>query len=176
MIVPARNGRKYLKKRENLLCDMLEIGLTALCEAHMYNNILLAIDLNDEISCRKPLLSAVELARTFGARLHVVSVVREVEAIWEASAVPFGYEVITSDLENRIAALIRRANASDLKPNILVTHGASIYAEILRVAEEAEADLIVVGSHRPAMKDYLLGTNAARVVRHARCSVLVARE
>jgi len=26
------------------------------------------------------------------------------------------------------------------------------------------------------MKDYLLGTNAARVVRHARCSVLVARD
>ena len=34
----------------------------------MYKNILLAIDLNDETSCRKPLLSAVELARTFGAR------------------------------------------------------------------------------------------------------------
>ena len=48
--------------------------------------------------------------------------------------------------------------------------------EILEAAEEAEADLIVVGSHRPAMKDYLLGTNASRVMRHARCSVLVARE
>jgi nucleotide-binding universal stress UspA family protein len=46
----------------------------------------------------------------------------------------------------------------------------------LGVAEEAEADLVVTGSHRPAMKDYLLGTNAARVLRHARCSVLVARE
>ena len=142
----------------------------------MYKNILLAIDLNDEASCRKPLLSAVELARTFGARLHVLTVVREVEAILGTSAVPLGYEVITSDLENRIAALIRRVNASDLKPNIIVTHGASIYAEILGAAEEAEADLVVVGSHRPAMKDYLLGTNAARVVRHARCSVLVARD
>jgi nucleotide-binding universal stress UspA family protein len=142
----------------------------------MYKNILLAIDLNDETSCRKPLLSAVELARTFGARFHVLTVVREVEAILEASAVPLGYEVITSDLKNRIAALVRRVNASDLKPNIIVTHGGSIYAEILAVAEEVEADLIVVGSHRPAMKDYLLGTNAARVVRHARCSVLVARE
>jgi len=139
----------------------------------MYKNILLAIDLNDEISCRKPLLSAVELARTFGARLTVV---REVEAILGASAVPLGYDVITSDLENRIAALIRRVNASDLKPNILVTHGASIYAKILGAGEEAEADLVVVGSHRPAMKDYLLGTNAARVVRHARRSVLVARD
>ena len=142
----------------------------------MYKNILLAIDLNDETSCRKPLLSAVELARTFGARLHVLTVVREVEAILQAKTAPLGYDLITEDLESRIAALIRRVNVSDLKPNILVTHGASIYAEILAVAEEAVADLIVVGSHRPAMKDYLLGTNAARVVRHARCSVLVARE
>jgi len=142
----------------------------------MYKNILLAIDLNDETSCRKPLLSAVELARTFGAWLHVLTVVREVEAILQAKTAPLGYELIATDLENRIAALIRRADASDLKPNILVTHGASIYAEILRVAKEAEADLIVVGSHRQAMKDYLLRTNAARVVRHARCSVLVARE
>ena len=142
----------------------------------MYKNILLAIDLNDEASCRKPLLAAVELARTFGARLHVLTVVREVEAILEAKAAPLGYDLVAADLENRIAALIRRGDASDLKPNILVTHGASIYAEILGAAEEAEADLVVVGSHRPAMKDYLLGTNAARVVGHARCSVLVARD
>jgi len=50
------------------------------------------------------------------------------------------------------------------------------YAEILGVAEEAGAHLIVVGSHRPAMRDYLLGTNASRVVRHASSSVLVARD
>jgi nucleotide-binding universal stress UspA family protein len=142
----------------------------------MYKNILLAIDLSDETSCGKPLLSAVELARTFGARLHVLTVVREVEAILQAKAAPLGYELIEAGLENRIAALIRHVDATDLKPNILVTHGASIYAEILGVAEEAEADLVVIGSHRPAMKDYLLGTNAARVVRHAHCSVLVARE
>ena len=142
----------------------------------MYKNILLAIDLSDEASCRKPLLSAVELARTFGARLHVLTVMREVEAILQAKAAPLGYDLIAADLENRISALIRRVDASDLNPKILVTHGASIYPEILGVAEEAEADLVVIGSHRPAMKDYLLGTNAARVVRHARCSVLVARE
>ena len=142
----------------------------------MYKNILLAIDLNDETSCRKPLLAAVELARNYGARLHVLTVVREVEAILQAKTAPLGYDLIEADLQNRIAALIRRADASGLKPNVLVTHGASIYAEILGAAEEAEADLVVVGSHRPAMKDYLLGTNAARVVRHACCSVLVARD
>jgi Universal stress protein family len=52
----------------------------------MYKSILVAIDLNDEASCHKPLLSAVELARTFRARLHVLTVVREVEAILQAKA------------------------------------------------------------------------------------------
>src|SRR5215472_4618752 len=54
--------------------------MTLYGKALMYRNILLAIDLNDETSCRKPLLSAVELAHTFSARLHVLTVVREVEA------------------------------------------------------------------------------------------------
>src|SRR5262245_20761765 len=111
----------------------------------MYQNILLAIDLNDESSCRKPLLSAVELARTFCARLHVLTVVREIEAVLRAKAATLGYDLIAADLENRIAALIRGANASDLNPNILGAHGASIYAEILEAAEDAEADLVVVG-------------------------------
>jgi nucleotide-binding universal stress UspA family protein len=142
----------------------------------MYKNILVAIDLNDETSWRTPLLSAVELARKFGAELHVLTVLREVEAILQAKTSPLAYQLIATDLENQLARLIRQVDASDLHPKIFVSHGASIYAEILGVAEEAEADLIVVGSHRPSMKDYLLGTNASRVMRHARCSVLVARE
>ena len=49
------------------------------------------------------------------------------------------------------------------------------YAEVLG-SPRSWADLIVFGSHRPVMRDYLLSTNASRVVRHASCSVLVARD
>ena len=59
----------------------------------MYKNILLAIDLNDETSCRK------ELARTFGARLHVLTVMREVEAVLRAKAATLGYDLIAADLK-----------------------------------------------------------------------------
>jgi universal stress protein F len=51
-----------------------------------------------------------------------------------------------------------------------------VYHELLREATEWRADLIVVGSHRPVMSDYLLGSNAKTIVRHAQCSVLVVRE
>ena len=65
----------------------------------MYKNILLAIDLDDEISCRKPLLSAVELAHTFGARLRVLTVVRDIDAILEAKAAgTLGYDCPSSEL------------------------------------------------------------------------------
>ena len=46
---------------------------------------------------------------------------------------------------------------------------------MINVAKEIKADLIVMASHRPELRDYLLGPNAARVVRHADCSVLVVR-
>ncbi|CAN7443714.1 universal stress protein [Rhizobium sp. LjRoot254] len=47
--------------------------------------------------------------------------------------------------------------------------------EILNVAEEEHADLIIIGSHRPDFYNYLIGATADRVVRHAKCSVLVDR-
>ena len=39
----------------------------------------------------------------------------------------------------------------------------------------ATADLIVITSHRPAMRTYFLGYNAGHVVRYTKCSVLVVR-
>jgi nucleotide-binding universal stress UspA family protein len=51
----------------------------------------------------------------------------------------------------------------------------SDYNEVLKEADRMAADLIVVGSHRPTMSTYLLGSNAAAIVRHAKCSVLVVR-
>ncbi len=47
--------------------------------------------------------------------------------------------------------------------------------EILAFATEIGADMIVIDSHDPGLVDYFLGSVAARVVRHAHCSVLVAR-
>jgi nucleotide-binding universal stress UspA family protein len=50
-----------------------------------------------------------------------------------------------------------------------------VYHELLSEAGAWGADIIVVGSHRPVVSDYLLGSNAKTNVRHANCSVLVVR-
>ena len=47
--------------------------------------------------------------------------------------------------------------------------------EIMNFADKCEAELIVVGSHRPELQEYFLGSTASRVVRRASCAVLVLR-
>ena len=63
---------------------------------------------------------------------------------------------------------------SGVTAKIEVRNGSS-YRNIIECAKEHDADLILINSHRPGLQDYLLGSTAAKVVRHAPCSVLVDR-
>lgn len=141
----------------------------------MYKDILLPIDLNHESSWSKALPCALALAKAFGARLHVMTVVPDFGMSIVGSYFPKGFE--KTALEGANAAL-HEFTAKHLPKGVdcqhIVRHG-TVYEEILDAAKAVEADLIVMGSHRPELKDYLLGPNAARVVRHADRSVMVVR-
>ncbi len=50
-----------------------------------------------------------------------------------------------------------------------------VYPELLDEAREWAADLILVGAHRRSMATFLLGSTAAALSRHAKCSVMIAR-
>jgi nucleotide-binding universal stress UspA family protein len=52
----------------------------------------------------------------------------------------------------------------------------TIYDQIIKATKEGGCDLIVMGSHRPELEDYLIGPNAARVMRHAKQSVFIVRD
>ena len=56
----------------------------------------------------------------------------------------------------------------------VVVHGHA-GGSIVDYATKHGCDCIVIASHRPGVEDYLLGSTAARVVRHAACSVHVMR-
>ncbi|MGH6948155.1 MAG: universal stress protein [Kiloniellales bacterium] len=141
----------------------------------MYKSILLPVDLHDESSWRKALPVAVKLAEAFGAKLQVMTVVPE-----------FGYGLVAShfppDFQKKALESATKALGVFVKEKVPVggvkAHVAqgAIYDEILRVAKTHGCDLVVMGSHRPELADYLIGPNAARVVRHAVQSVLVVRE
>lgn len=60
----------------------------------------------------------------------------------------------------------------NVKTRVLHGHAAT---QINSFAESEGVDCIVIASHKPEFVDYLLGSTAARVVRHAPCSVHVMR-
>ncbi len=64
------------------------------------------------------------------------------------------------------------AGAEDVSIEVIDGHSAR---SILDYAAGHHVDCIVMASHRPDFSDYLLGSTAARVVRHARCAVHVMR-
>ena len=141
----------------------------------MYKNILLPIDLNQESSWAKALPTAIEMCQTFGSSLHVMNVVPDFGMSVVGTYFPEGFE--DKALEGARAELHEfvRQNVPDaVKVQHIIGHG-SVYDEILRVAKEIEADLILLAAQRPELKDFLLGPNAARVVRHFEGSVLVVR-
>jgi nucleotide-binding universal stress UspA family protein len=141
----------------------------------MYANILCPLDLSDEHSWEKALPTAVELALAFGATLHVMTVVPAFGLPMVGQFFPEGFEArMRAEAGKHLEEFCAAHLPPDLAARRIVAEG-KIYQEILRAAGTIEADLIVMGSHRPELSDYLLGPNAARVVRHAPCSVMVVR-
>ena len=142
----------------------------------MYRDILLPIDLNHESSWTKALPVALEYCRAFGSRLHVMTVVPDFGMTIVGSYFPEGFENShRQEVDKQLHELLASKVPNDIKTQHIVAEGTP-YKEIIGVAEQIDADLIVMASHRPELKDFLLGPNAERVVRHSKQSVLVVRE
>ena len=141
----------------------------------MYKRIVLAVDLLEPTPIPKGLTQGVELAKTGGGELRLVNVQPVMPATFmEYVPVDFDVEQAKRSKEALDAILANIDLPAERKS--AATRAGGIYHELLQEASEWDADLIVVGSHRPVMSDYLLGSNAKTIVRHAQCSVLVVRE
>lgn len=66
----------------------------------------------------------------------------------------------------------RIGEEKDVKAAVISGHAGRAITDY---AEEVGADCIIVGSHKPGLQDFFLGSTAARIIRYARCSVHVLR-
>ena len=141
----------------------------------MFHSIVVPVDLS-EIDISQPALDrAAALTAMTNASLHLVYV-RSILPVTFIEYVPPSFdEEQRSDCEVRMKGLVAKLPLADKSRVTTAVRMGSVYNEVLAEAESVKADLIVVGSHRPAMSTYLLGSNATTIVRHAPCSVLVVR-
>jgi nucleotide-binding universal stress UspA family protein len=140
----------------------------------MFRNILVPVDLADMNIAKAALEQAAELATHSGGALRLINVQTLLPATF--------LDYVPSDFDGQIQETARNElkHVADKVPlpreriSTIVRMGG-VYPEILAEADGWASDLIVIGSHRPAMSTYLLGSNAKTIVRHAKCSVLVVR-
>ena len=142
----------------------------------MYKDILLPIDLDQESSWRKALPLAVELGKSFSARLHIMTVVPDYQFHYVSQYFPAGYEEkMIAAAEERLRDFATEHVAEDVQVQLIVAHG-SIYRQVAKAAEDIGADLIIMASHTPGASDFLIGPNAEKVLHHFKRSVLIVRE
>ena len=136
----------------------------------MYAHILVPVAFDHETDTLRALDAAGRLLADGGQ----VTLVHIVEAIPPYVAAQISQEVHQGVRAKSIEMLEKAATGSDLKVNCEVVSGHPARA-ILDFAQSSECDCIIIASHDPGLEDYFLGSTAARVVRHAHCSVLVLR-
>lgn len=134
----------------------------------MYKKILVPMALDHGVS---PRTLEIAKALTGGTgeiiALHVYEAPQgSVNAFIDEEAKVEGVARAKADLISKTKHL------SGVKAEMVIGH---TYRSIIDFALDHAIDCIVIGSHRPGFSDYLLGSTAARVVRHAACAVHVHR-
>ena len=137
---------------------------------HMYNTIIVPIDLSHEERASHMLEAAKRLGGS-SAKVYVLNVFDDVPGYVAA-------ELPADIIENSKSASMQRLEGivaeSGVDAEAVIRTGQPARG-ILDLAEDVKADLIVIASHKPGFQDYLLGSTASRVVRHATCPVFVIR-
>jgi nucleotide-binding universal stress UspA family protein len=141
----------------------------------MYRKILVPVDMGEADMLEMALDAALALAKTGAeAQLRLVNVQPLVPVAFVDYIPPTFDEEMRQAAEKEMADIAAKVDLPHERVSSTVRFGA-VYPEVLAEAEDWGADLIVIGSHRPTMATYLLGSNAKTIVRHANCSVLVVR-
>lgn len=140
----------------------------------MFKTILVPVDLGEIEAAQPAIDKAVALADNGDGSLRLIYVRSIVPVTYMEFMPPAFDEEQQDEAEKKLAELAASVNLPAERVSAVVRLG-SVYNEVLDEAEKTGADLIVIGSHRPTMATYLLGSNASTIVRHARCSVLVVR-
>jgi nucleotide-binding universal stress UspA family protein len=146
-----------------------------------YRNVLFCTDFSANAQAALP--HAIDLAKKYGAALHVVHVYQEPEHVAEFE--------MSSNIKSdwiRVAHLLGTKKEKKLKEiceNITKEMGSCLpkmlrgkpHTEILRYARESGINLIVMGSHGlSGLEQVLFGSTADRVIRESNCNVLIVKK
>jgi universal stress protein A len=137
--------------------------------------VLFPTDLSD--AAAEAQLYACALAEQFGAELHVLTVIQDMNLVSPDPNMPWAIpasslEEVRQSLESSLLKIPESAWAARHHVHRAIRSGVP-YLEVVKYAQEHEIDVIVVGTHgRTGLTHLLLGSTAEKIVRKAPCPVL----
>lgn len=144
--------------------------IASLLSIFALRKILVPVDFSE--CSGKALQYAIPLAKQFGAELTLVHVQHYPYEVVEAAMF---HEAALRAEQNELDSLLQKLGK--IVPSRSVFRMGKAADEIVEVARETGADLIVLSTHgRSGLAHVLLGSTAERVVRYAPCPVLIVRE
>ncbi|MEW6320772.1 MAG: universal stress protein [Acidobacteriota bacterium] len=158
-------------------CPALTVPAHAAVRAAPFGTIVCPVDFSE--ASLHALGFALALARKAGGRLvvlHVVEWLPDIEPhTHEHFEVPEFRRYLMDTAAARLGALLADETTDGCAVEAQVAAGRA-YAEILRVADAASADLLVLGAHgRSGLHRSVFGSTTASVLRSAGCPVLTVR-
>jgi nucleotide-binding universal stress UspA family protein len=138
------------------------------------DRILVGLDASPRAA--RVLETAIELARRTGGKIilfRAVGVPHEIP-VEAYSMTPSNLAEMLEREAKKYLDQVARALPADMLAETVV-HVGTPWQGICSAADHQKADLIIIGSHGYSGLDRLLGTTAAKVVNHAKQSVLVVR-
>jgi len=139
--------------------------------------ILVPTDFSE--SARHALKYAVSFAQEYDAQVLLLHVVEPIAVGYASDLFPVpmaeAFREISAYARNELASLAAEVRSRGVKVREMLVQGRPA-AEIVRLAREMTADMIVLGTHGKGMLDQaLFGSTTERVVRKAPCPVLTCR-
>lgn len=142
-----------------------------------WRKILCPVDFSE--NSRLALAAAIELSRQHRAELLLLHVYQAPGVSFPEATIYAGDEILQQlvDVVQKSLAAWKKDAEAHGAANVSVHTAMGVpYVEIVRMAEEQDCDLIVIGTHgRTALMRVLIGSVAEKVVRHAKCPVLTVR-
>ncbi|MDC1287032.1 universal stress protein [Gammaproteobacteria bacterium] len=141
----------------------------------MYKNILIPVDMEHPAESTRALKIAVEEAQRSKAKLTVMTVAPGfgsplVASYFEEGAVKEALQEVARQLKQYVDDNVPQG----VEVNAVVAEGNPA-ERILKQEQTDNIDLIVIASHNSQIENILLGSCAAKVVRHSQCTVTVVK-
>ncbi|MCK0148873.1 universal stress protein [Marivita sp. S6314] len=135
----------------------------------MYKKILVPMALDHGISPQ-----TLEIARVLANDGAEIVALHVYEAPQGSVKAYLDEEVVKAGFDHAKTSMAQKLEGIDGVTPVMVTgHSART---IIDYAKAHDFDCIVIGSHKPGLSDFFLGSTAARVVRHAPCAVHIHRD